>query len=145
MHEWALAEAVVEATASALETRNPACLRGVTVSVGELQAIDHEIFTFALNTLREQRPFRQAVYRLETEPARLRCGACGTEWGLSETAGLDSESREAIHFLPEAAHAFVRCPRCASPDFQVTAGRGVRIISITVDASGSCAEGPASP
>jgi len=38
--------------------------RGVTVTVGELQAIDHEIFTFALNTLLDERPFRDAVYSL---------------------------------------------------------------------------------
>jgi len=145
MHEWALAEAVIEATASALGDKDPACLRGVTVSVGELQAIDHEVFSFAITTLLEERPFRGATFRLETEPARLRCGACGEAWGLSETKGLDAESREAIHFLPEAAHAFIRCPRCASPDYRVEAGRGVRIVSLTLEATGSCTEGVDAP
>jgi hydrogenase nickel incorporation protein HypA/HybF len=139
MHEWALADAVIEATSSALGGRNPVCLREVTVSLGELQAIDREILSFALTTLLQERPFRGAVYRLETEPARFRCGACSAEWGFSETKGLDEQSREAIHFLPEAAHAFIRCPRCASPDYQVAAGRGVRIVSLTLDTSGPCA------
>lgn len=139
MHEWALAEAVIEATASALGRRNPACLRGVTVSVGELQAIDHEILSFAIRTMLEERPFARAAYRLETEPARFRCGACSREWNLAETAGLDEHSREAIHFLPEAAHAFIRCPHCASPDYHVQAGRGVRITSLTLDTTGPCA------
>jgi len=139
MHEWALAEAVIEATAAALGDRSPSCLRGVTVKLGELQAIDHEIFSFALDTLLQDRPFRAAVYRLEKEPASFRCGACAREWSLAETAGLGDETREAIHFLPEAAHAFVRCPSCGSPDYRVTAGRGVHIESLTLDAAGSCA------
>jgi hydrogenase nickel incorporation protein HypA/HybF len=139
MHEWALADAVIEATSSALGARNPSCLKGVTVSLGELQAIDHEIFTFALRTLLEERPFHSAEYHLQTEPARFLCSACEREWSLSETRDLDDQTREAIHFLPEAAHAFVRCPACGSPDYRVKAGRGVSIASITLDASEGCA------
>jgi hydrogenase nickel incorporation protein HypA/HybF len=139
MHEWALADAVIEATSSALAGKNPACLKGVTVTLGELQAIDHEIFLFALGTLLEERPFRSAAYTLETEPARFRCGACGREWSLQETRDLDEQTREAIHFLPEAAHAFIRCPSCASPDYRVQAGRGVSIASLTLDESAGSA------
>jgi len=139
MHEWALADAVIEATSAALAGRNPSCLRGVTVTVGELQAIDHEIFTFALNTLREERPFRGASYRLETEHARFLCVSCEREWSFAETRGLDDQTREAIHFLPEAAHAFIRCPSCGSPDYRVQKGRGVSIASLTLDSSEGCA------
>ena len=139
MHEWALADAVIEATSSALAGRNPSCLRGVTVTVGELQAIDHEIFSFALRTLLEARPFRTAEYHLETEPARFLCVSCEKEWSFAETRNLDDQTREAIHFLPEAAHAFIRCPFCRSPDYRVQKGRGVSIASLTLDSSGSCA------
>ena len=139
MHEWALADAVIEATSAALAGRKPSCLRAVTVTVGELQAIDHEIFTFALNTLLEDRPFRSAAYHLETEAASFRCGSCQREWALADTLGLTDESREAIHFLPEAAHAFVRCPTCGSPDYRVQKGRGVSIASLTLESSDSCA------
>ncbi len=138
MHEWALADAVIEATSTALAGRNPSCLRAVTVTLGELQAIDHETFTFALNTLREERPFRSASFILETEPALFLCGHCGREWSLADTRNLDDTTREAIHFLPEAAHAFIRCPVCASPDYRVQKGRGVSIASLTLDASEAC-------
>jgi hydrogenase nickel incorporation protein HypA/HybF len=138
MHEWALADSVIEATSSALAGRDPSCLRGVTVTVGELQAIDREVFAFAIQTLLEERPFRSAVYHLETEPARFRCSACQTEWSLAETPGLGEDTREAIHFLPEAAHAFIRCPTCQSPDYRVQAGRGVSIASLTLDSSEAC-------
>jgi hydrogenase nickel incorporation protein HypA/HybF len=138
MHEWALADSVIEATAAVLAGKDPACLRSVKVLIGELQAIDREIFGFALATMLEERPFRSAVYEMETEPAAFLCTACGKEWSLDETGGLTDESREAIHFLPEAAHAFVRCPRCGSPDYRLLRGRGVSISSITLDASDAC-------
>ncbi|MGA2975142.1 MAG: hydrogenase nickel incorporation protein HypA [Spirochaetia bacterium] len=133
MHEWALAEAVIDATSAALGERNPSCLRSVTVLIGELQAIDREIFQFALSTLLEERPFRGAAYRLETEQAAFRCISCEQEWSLAETRELSSEVQEAIHFLPEAAHAFIRCPMCGSPDYRVCKGRGVSIASISLD------------
>ncbi|MGA2762853.1 MAG: hydrogenase nickel incorporation protein HypA [Spirochaetia bacterium] len=130
MHEWALADAVVEAAAAALGNRDPSCLRGVTVQIGELQAIDREIFTFALETILSEKPLSSGIFHLETEKATFRCVACGREWGLEESQGITDEEREAIHFLPEAAHAFVRCPACASPDYRVEKGRGVRISAL---------------
>jgi hydrogenase nickel incorporation protein HypA/HybF len=130
MHEWALADAVIEATSSALAGRDPSCLKGVNVLIGELQAIDREIFDFALKTMLEEKPFRGAVYGIHTEAAAFHCEKCGKEWALSETKDLTEETREAIHFLPEAAHAFVRCPACASPDYRIVRGRGVSIASI---------------
>ncbi len=139
MHEWALAEAVLDATASALQGRNPRCLRSVTVLVGELQAVDREIFDFALKTLLEDRPFRQAAFVLETDPAVFRCASCGRQWALSGMDALEADAREAIHFLPEAAHAFIRCPSCSSPDYAVCGGRGVSIREITLETGGDCA------
>jgi hydrogenase nickel incorporation protein HypA/HybF len=138
VHEWALADAVIESTASALSGRDPSCLRAVNVRMGELQAIDREIFRFALDTLLEERPFRHAEFRLETEPAVFRCTSCQREWTMREAAGLTEETREAIHFLPEAAHAFIRCPACGGPDYGVIKGRGVTIESIDIAASGDC-------
>ncbi len=138
MHEWALADSVIEATAAAIAGRDPACLRSVTVLIGELQAIDREIFDFALKTMLAERPFRGAVCQLETERAEFLCSACGRAWSLGETTGLTDETREAIHFLPEAAHAFVRCPQCQSPDYHVQKGRGVSIASITLSDTEGC-------
>lgn len=132
MHEWALAEAVIEATSSALAGRDPSCLKSVNVRIGELQGIDRGVFDFALSSLRKEKPFGGASFTLETEPAALCCRACGTEWGLAQSPGLTPENREAIHFLPEAAHAFVRCPSCGSPDYEVARGRGVSIESIGI-------------
>jgi hydrogenase nickel incorporation protein HypA/HybF len=124
MHEWALADAVVAAA-----VRRPAGgdSRPVTVLVGELQAIDREIFEFALASLAAEAGLAPGSFVLRTQPAEFRCRACGRRWGLGAESGLTDEQREAIHFLPESAHAFVRCPGCGGVDFGVEQGRGVTI------------------
>lgn len=139
MHEWALADAVVEAAVAALGSRDPSCLRGVNVLIGELQAIDREIFSFALETILSEKPYSPGIFHLETEKASFRCEACAREWDLEESLGITGEQREAIHFLPESAHAFIRCPACGSPDYRLQKGRGVRILSLEVDDREGCA------
>jgi hydrogenase nickel incorporation protein HypA/HybF len=138
MHEWALADAVVEATMAALGKRDPSCLRGVTVLIGELQAIDREIFSFALETILSERPYHAGLFHLETEKASFRCESCSKEWALEESRELTAEQREAIHFLPESAHAFVRCPACGSPDYRLQKGRGISISSLEVEDREGC-------
>jgi len=139
VHEWALADAVVEAALAALGKRDPACLRGVTVLIGELQAIDREIFSFALETIVSEKPFPASIFHLETEKAVFRCEVCTTEWRLEDSQTVTEEQREAIHFLPESARAFIRCPACGSPDFRLQRGRGVSIQSLEIDGKEGCA------
>ena len=127
MHEWALADAVVATAARQAEGRDPSVPLRVTVLIGELQAIDRDIFSFALRTLAGECSLPADFFRLQTEPAAFRCRACARQWGLDGQAGLTDEEREAIHFLPESAHAFLRCPACGSLDFAVEKGRGVRL------------------
>jgi hydrogenase nickel incorporation protein HypA/HybF len=43
---------------------------------------------------------------------------------------MDKEVSEAIHFVPEMAHVYIKCPSCGSPDFEVVEGRGVWLQSI---------------
>ncbi len=128
MHEWALAEAVIAAAEKRFAATVGRSRGSVTVLIGELQAIDREIFAFALDTLLAGSALPAGLFRMETEPARFLCRACGRGWGLAEEGDLTAEQREAIHFLPESAHAFLRCPGCGSIDFGVEKGRGVSIV-----------------
>jgi hydrogenase nickel incorporation protein HypA/HybF len=38
---------------------------------------------------------------------------------------MEKENAEAIHFVPEIAYVYIRCPNCKSPDFEIMQGRGV--------------------
>lgn len=128
MHEWALAEGVVSTAARIAEEQGLEEITEITVSIGELQQIEHDIFRFALEQLRPP-IMKDTEFVFESIGARLKCRVCGGEWGFSPD-DLDEEVSEAIHFLPEVAHAYLSCPSCDSPDFEVLEGRGVFLASI---------------
>jgi hydrogenase nickel incorporation protein HypA/HybF len=130
MHEWALAEATVEAVRSSAGGRR---VLGVRLAFGELQQVDRDLFAAAVADLAPAAGIEAAVFTVDGEPARFACRACGRPWALAEAQGLSEDDREAVHLLPEAAHAYLRCPGCGSPDFDVVAGRGVTITSIELE------------
>ena len=43
---------------------------------------------------------------------------------------MTEEISEAIHFVPEMAHVYIKCKECGSPDFEVIEGRGVWLATI---------------
>jgi hydrogenase nickel incorporation protein HypA/HybF len=123
MHEWALAEAVIS---SATETAKKEGLRKITevkITVGELQQIELDILKFALSQVTTPQ-FSNTKFEIETQKAKMKCRVCDHQWLLSEET-LDKESAEAIHFVPEIAYVYIRCPNCKSPDFEIVQGRGV--------------------
>ncbi|MBI4881169.1 MAG: hydrogenase nickel incorporation protein HypA [Planctomycetes bacterium] len=133
MHEFALAEAVIRSALEFAEQGGIARITKLVVRIGELQTIAREVFDYALKEIMPASEPRLAGVQivLETEPARFRCRPCAREFTLAETSGpKDTDESEAMHFIPELAHACLRCPRCQSPDFEMLAGRGVSIASI---------------
>jgi hydrogenase nickel incorporation protein HypA/HybF len=130
MHEWALAEAVIATVERLRAEQGGRAVLAVRLRIGELQSVDREAFRTGLEVSLEGRPYGPEVFQLLTEPASFRCRACARQWSLGERSDLGPEEREAIHFLPESAHAYMRCPGCGSPDFELTAGRGVAIESV---------------
>ena len=133
MHEWALAEAVVSSVDRILQEHEGRRVAAVHVRVGELQRIEMDVFRQGLSIHLEERPYAIETFHFETDKARFRCNRCGCEWPLDSVQGLEEDELEAIHFLPEAAHVYLRCPECTSPDFQLAAGRGVRIVSVDLE------------
>jgi hydrogenase nickel incorporation protein HypA/HybF len=128
MHEWALAEAVISAASEAAEKEGFRKVMEVRIRVGELQHIDQDVLMFALSQLKKAE-LGSADFRIEEAKARMRCRACGHTWVFNEKE-LDENMVEAIHFVPEVAHVYVKCPSCGSPDFEVLGGRGVWLVSV---------------
>lgn len=127
MHEWALAEAVVE---TVRREAGGGRVRRVDLRLGELQQIDRESFDFALRELAAESSMGSAAFVVSSDPARFRCRRCDHAWGFEGAGALSREKLEAIHFLPESAHAYASCPTCGSVDFDITAGRGAWIAEI---------------
>ena len=123
MHEWALAEAVITAAQQIAEKEKLKEVKEVTVKVGELQQVERDILQFALVQLKPA-SFKNAKFRIIKAKTELRCRVCGHTW-LFRKQKLDESTAEAIHFVPEVAHAYIKCPKCGSPDFEIAKGRGV--------------------
>lgn len=133
MHEWALAEGVITTALKAAGKEGLARITRIVVALGELQQIEPEIFEYALGEVMSRLELRleSVDIVLQKEPALFRCRVCQHEFSTEETTGgLREEEMEAIHFIPELAHTYLRCPQCESPDFEVVQGRGVWIHSI---------------
>jgi len=128
MHEWALAEGVVQTADRIAREQGLDEIVEVTIKIGELQQIEHEILEFALEQLRTP-SMKNAKFTLQSVPGRLKCRVCDEEWRFSPNE-MEEDASEAIHFVPEVAHVYVSCPKCGSPDFQVLEGRGVILASI---------------
>jgi len=128
MHEWALAEAVIAAASEVAEKEGLNKVTEVKIKVGELQQIEREVLEFAFSQLKPAK-FEDAKFTIKIAKAELKCRACGKKW-LFSNEKLDEETAEAIHFVPEVAHAYIKCPKCGSPDFEITEGRGVWLESI---------------
>ena len=128
MHEWALAEAVIAAAEEAAKKEHLKEIREVQLKVGELQQIELDILRFVLSQLKTGK-FKNAKFKVETVKAELQCRVCGHKWVFNKET-LDKDTAEAIHFVPEVAHTYIKCPKCGSPDFEIVEGRGVWLESI---------------
>jgi hydrogenase nickel incorporation protein HypA/HybF len=133
MHEWALAESIVMATVEEARKEQLKTITQVIVYIGELQQIEKEIFLFALNELSKSQkpPIQKDAFVLKTEKSTLTCKNCGETWKYSDMKKkLNKTEAESIHFIPEIVFVHARCPKCGSPDFEITTGRGVTLSSI---------------
>lgn len=132
MHEWALAEAVVISATETARQQKLAAVEVIVLNIGELQSIDREMFAELVqgqlsNATAE---LRGAKVRVVKGEAAFECQACKKEFSEQDTK-IGEDEREAIHFVPEMAHVYMRCPACGSPDFSIVRGRGVFIQEIT--------------
>ncbi len=128
MHEWALAEGVISTARKFALENNLTKVTEVVVMIGELQQVEHDVLEFAFEQLKTSL-FEDAKFILKSQPAKFRCRNCGNEWTF-KTQGMTEEVSEAIHFVPEMAHIYLKCGECESPDFEVIEGRGVWLATI---------------
>jgi len=128
MHEWALAEAVITAATQIAAKEGLKEVTEVTVKVGELQQVELDILKFAFSQLKPA-SFKNAKFRITRAKTTLKCRACGDAW-LFKKQEIDASSVEAIHFVPEVAHTYIKCPKCGSPDFEISEGRGIWLKNI---------------
>jgi hydrogenase nickel incorporation protein HypA/HybF len=123
MHEWALAEAILVSAKQVALQEHLTIVTEVTIRVGELQQVEPPILRFALKQMSEG-ILKGAKFRILKAKSTLKCRVCNTSWKYNSKK-IDKATAEAIHFIPEVAHTYVKCPKCGSPDFEIASGRGV--------------------
>jgi len=134
MHEWALADSVITSALDFSKKEKLKKISQVNIVFGELQNIDKEIFMFAIEELLKSanKIISSSKFKISNESAKFKCKVCLTEFTLNQVKKTEDEA-EYIHFIPEMAHTYLKCPKCKSPDFDLIAGRGVSIKSIKGD------------
>jgi hydrogenase nickel incorporation protein HypA/HybF len=128
MHEWALAEAILTSAKEIAEKEKLKEVTEVTIKVGELQQVESDILRFALSQMKPE-IFRNAKFHILKAKTTLKCRVCETTWQFN-LKKVDKNTAEAIHFVPEVAHSYIKCPKCGSPDFEIGSGRGVWLENI---------------
>ncbi len=128
MHEWALAEAILTSAREVAAQEKLKTISEVTIRVGELQGVEPPILRFALSQMKEGL-FKHTKFYVRKAKSSLKCRVCGTTWQYNPKK-VDTATAEAIHFVPEVAHTYIKCPNCGSPDFEIASGRGVWLADI---------------
>lgn len=128
MHEWALAEAIVKSTEQFAAKENLREIIEVTVRIGTLQQVEPHILRFAFSEMKSA-SLKNTKFRFLKAKTRLKCRVCKTAWQFN-VKEITEEKAEAIHFVPEAAHTYIKCPKCGSHDFEIASGRGVWLESV---------------
>jgi hydrogenase nickel incorporation protein HypA/HybF len=127
LHEWALAESVVNTVLKYKEEKNLTKVNKVLVKIGKLQQIELDIFNSALEDISKMKNIK-GKFVVEEENASFKCRICGREWGFEEgVSRLNKNESEYVHFIPDVIRVYSKCPKCGSPDFEVLKGRGVWI------------------
>jgi len=133
MHEWALAESILTTAVDAAEKEKLKKIKEIVVGLGELQQIETDIFEFALGEIIKEQggKLKDVKIKIKSEKSNFVCNNCQHHWSFDDLKkGINEYESEAIHFIPEVAIVHSRCPKCGSPDFEITKGRGVSILSI---------------
>ena len=133
MHEWALAESILSTTLEAADNEKLKKITEIVISIGELQQIEQDIFEFALEEIMKEQGGKLKGLKIviKSEKSNFVCNNCQNHWSFSDMkTRINEDESESIHFIPEVAIVHSRCPKCGSPDFEITKGRGVSIISI---------------
>jgi hydrogenase nickel incorporation protein HypA/HybF len=127
LHEWALAESVVNTVLKYKEEKNLSKVNKVFIKVGKLQQIELDILSSALEDISKMKNI-EGKFIVEEENVFFKCRICGRDWDFQEgVKGLNEGESEYVHFIPEVIRVYSKCPECGSPDFEVLKGRGVWI------------------
>lgn len=126
MHEWSLAYSVVVTLSKFAQENNVKRITKVVLGLPKLAMLDREIFKEAYSELSKGGPLEDSELVIEEDPPRFVCRNCGREFSLEQAAPQVAEvwrkygEENPLHFLPDLAPMFLRCPYCGSENVVVS-------------------------
>ncbi|MBO3801179.1 MAG: hydrogenase/urease maturation nickel metallochaperone HypA [Thermoproteota archaeon] len=146
MHEWSLAQAIVESVVEAANNKKAKRVKTLEVEVGSLAMLDKDIILEAIKTLSESTKLEGAEIKIYEEETKFRCKKCGKTWSFNEEKEEiekrweDSKIKDEygtddlpIHYFPELIFTMTSCPSCKSKDFEIIGSREITIKSVTIE------------
>lgn len=135
MHEWSLAGGIVQTVEDECRKQSIARVQRLELSVGELAQIEVDTLREALAQLKKGTAMSGCRIIIRRERTMMSCRKCMHVWGFSESrkhlSPLENGGDNAVHYLPSSVNAFITCPSCGSPDFDIVSGFGLSIRSFT--------------
>lgn len=126
MHEWALADAIVNSSLKLAKDKGLPKVNEIFIRIGEVNNIDIDAFNFALSEIMKGTILENSKIIFNEIQANLKCNNCGFIFNYkNEFDKLSEDEKESIHFIPETVHIYIRCPNCGSVDFDFIEGRGI--------------------
>ena len=145
MHEFSVAQSIVDTVLVEAEKNKAKRVTEIVVEIGELMQLDLKALKYSLRILLQVPMLKDAKLRTQLTRASFSCKKCGDRWRMQEARrqltkvsdGLlvrepDSEELP-LHFLPHLYSAFIRCPRCGSSDLELTKGKEIQLARIQME------------
>jgi hydrogenase nickel insertion protein HypA len=139
MHEFGIAQSVVDFALSEVERKKASAVRELRLSVGELMQVDTRALSSALRVLMTGPRLKGCRLSVAVEKASFVCARCGASWrmkdALKQLEGTPSSLRVnepdgkelPLHFLPSLYQSFLHCPKCGSADIATSGGEGIQL------------------
>lgn len=113
MHEYAIAQALIDQVAEIARRHGARAVTRVVVRVGKLRAVVPEILRWGFEVAAADSIARKASLEIEEVSIRVRCRVCAAETDLDQPLYL--------------------CPRCGSADVAQVAGDELILKSLEID------------
>jgi hydrogenase nickel incorporation protein HypA/HybF len=145
MHEFSIAQSLVESVLSEVKKNNAKKVLVIEISIAELMQLDKDIFIELVSSFLTGPVLGSARLKVKTEKAVFSCRKCGRSWDMDEAKKQLQEIEDGLlikesdgndpplHFLPQLYPAFIHCPDCGSSDILLQDSGSVQITRLVLE------------
>jgi hydrogenase nickel incorporation protein HypA/HybF len=113
MHEFAIANSVLDAARAEAALRPGTRLAKICVRIGDLAGLDPDALAFCFEALVKETDLESVVLEIERRQQRHRCSRCGNEFAVIDYA--------------------VACPACGDASTELVSGRELELAYLELE------------